>query len=237
MEQASTALAEMDYLTCEDLCERALAEARQLEDWAYYGRVLLPLQEARRQRRLTAADGLVRLGTRGLEDGPDAWLERLGEAGCIAVTPPHDARTAAALWRLARTRRRFVEVLWVPSSPDAGPWMLASYAEPRVTCEVSAPPEGWRDRWLRPNEGVGRAAADTSTAQPSASWPSPADWFLDATEALGDAAIAAVTDRPGTRQRLERLEAMLAAAPDHELLHQRLADAARDLLRAMPTTP
>jgi len=65
MEDASRALAEMDYLTCESLCLKALAAAREDGNWAYYKRILLPLQEVRRQRRMIAADGDVVLGCTG----------------------------------------------------------------------------------------------------------------------------------------------------------------------------
>src|SRR5690606_17570305 len=83
MERASRSLAAMDYLTCERLCVEALAAARRAQDWSYYARILLPLQEARRQRRLIAADGWVRLGTSDLE-GPHHDWSGVFEAGCVA---------------------------------------------------------------------------------------------------------------------------------------------------------
>ena len=55
---------------------------------------------------------------------------------------------------------------------------------------------------------------------------SPADWFLDAAERLGDAVLDGVAARDA-RQRVAELEACLEAAPDHEILHQRLWDAVK----------
>ena len=62
MQQASQKLAEMDYFAAEALCLDGLRLARQTAYWNAYARVLLPLQECRRQRRLTAADTAVHLG-------------------------------------------------------------------------------------------------------------------------------------------------------------------------------
>ncbi len=94
MERASVALQAMDYATCEAACLEALRVARHGRQWADYARVLLPLQEARRQRRMNAADGTFRLGTGDLAGGPDSWLAALAP-GCIVVTPPHDRADAA----------------------------------------------------------------------------------------------------------------------------------------------
>lgn len=79
MEAASVALSRMQYVECDRQCVRALKMARELEDWPYYARVLLPLQESRRQRRLTAAEGVVRLGTRLLKEPVELWLNYLPE--------------------------------------------------------------------------------------------------------------------------------------------------------------
>ena len=69
MERASVALVDMDYLQCEALCLKALALARAAADWAAYARIVLPLQEARRQRRMIALDGRVGVWVDGLDGG------------------------------------------------------------------------------------------------------------------------------------------------------------------------
>jgi hypothetical protein len=222
MEQASQALARMDYLACEALCVQALAEAREQARWAYYARILLPLQEARRQRRQMAADGTIRLGTASLSGQPTDWLQHL-QAGCIVVTEPHGPEQAQALMEAARQAKQHLEVLYAANEPSANPWAIRSFAGPRIEVERAAPPASWVDRWLEANAVPEPAPAGHSQT--------PADWFLDASEALGDAAIDKVEARtdaiPGGDQRVALLEQMLQVVTDHEILHQKLGDAAR----------
>jgi len=196
MERATAALTATRYLDAEALCLRALAAARAADDWAYYARIVLPLQEARRQRRMIAAEGSVQLGTGAIGD-LRAWAVEHAPA-CLVVTHPHTAGEAAGLVAAARDQQRYLEVLFANNPADQRWWTLRSIAGPAVTCEVDAP---------------GR--------------PDDSDWFLDACEALGDAALATVTAPAGTPARVAALEAVLDAAGDHEIAHQRLADAAR----------
>ena len=220
MDRASQALARMDYLACEGLCLEALAVARQAGDWPYYARILLPLQEARRQRRLIAADGPIRLGT-SRQRSADHWLSSL-RTGCLLLTRPHTAEDARRLADEASAERRHIELLLADNDLDDGAYRLVSYRGPAVACLVEAPPAAWRDIWLAPGERP-EPEADAQI-EPG---KSPADWFIDATETLGDAAIAHVPAAPGDVRRIGELEAMLQVVPDHEILHQRLGDAAR----------
>lgn len=231
MSRASLALVQMDYLTCETLCLSALALARASDDWVYYARILLPLQEARRQRRMIAAESVVRLGTAGLTETPaDHWIAQV-QAGCVALTHPHTPSDALSLHEAARRGRLHIEVLFAESSPDAPTWTLRSFRGPAVSCPFAAPPEPWRNQWLAARD-VPPVPASDDAIKASAS---PSDWFLDACEALGDAALQGVpADAP-----VEVLEPLLDVAPDHEILHQRLAAAARARARraALSTTP
>lgn len=211
MDDASRALVAMDYLRCESLCEQALALAREAGDWHYYARVVLPLQEARRQRRMIAAEGTLRLGTADMPGhDPGAWLERLSP-GCMVLTAPHTREQAGQLQQLARQRGLHVEVMHAEVSGDT--WTLQGGNGPAVLCPFRAPPQETTGRWLSdPADGRRQDAAE---------------WFIDATEALGDALIASVTSEEGSLQRVADLETCLAGLTDHEKLHQRLADAAR----------
>ena len=220
MGRASEALTRMDYLACEGLCLEALAAARQAGDWPYYARILLPLQEARRQRRLIAADGPIHLGT-SRRLSPDRWLSSL-RTGCLLLTRPHTVEDARQIDDEARAEGRHIEVLLADNDLDTEPYRLVSYRGPQVTCLAEAPPAAWRDIWLAPGERPEPDAdADVEPGK------TPADWFIDATEALGDAAVAHVSAAPGDARRIGELEAMLQVVPDHEILHQRLGDAAR----------
>jgi hypothetical protein len=221
MQRASVALGEMDYLTCETLCLQALSDARRVGDWAYYARVLMPLQEARRQRRLMAAEGVLRLGTTDLRPPVADWVNH-ARTGCFVVTHPHTADDARALLDALRRGRHHVEVLYADNPADATTWRLTAIEGPATTSDYAAPPSAWRDHWLPAGapEARVRDAGITRTA---------GDWFLDACEALGDAALARLS--PDERADVDALEPLLAVAPDHEILHQTLAFAARQRAR------
>lgn len=213
METASAALAEMEYARCEALCVEALEQARDEEDWVMVRRVLLPLQEARRQKRQAATDGLIKLGTPN-KAGSLSELVADPRCGCIVLTHPYTADDAAELDLHLRTQQRSVEVLFADNPADAGTWQVTTYQGPWACVQQPAPADGWVGRWIDPLK-----------TPP----PTPAHWFMCASEALGDAALQAVDGEPGTAERFDALADALAAAGDHEILHQRLADAARDL--------
>jgi hypothetical protein len=198
MDRASQALADIDYLACETLCMEALAEARKAKRFGYYARVLMPLQEARRQRRMIAAQGDVQIGTAESGIDADGWLAE-HQAGCIVLTHPLTAKDALALAERAHSEKKFIEVLFADNEPDAPSWTLRSYDGPDVCCDVKAP---------TPDQDV-------------------AQWFLLATEKLGDAALRSTDDTLKGEALILDLEARLRVFPDHELLHQRLAEAAR----------
>lgn len=211
MERASRELTDMDYLACEAACLEGLAIARESEDWTGYARVLMPLQECRRQRRMIAADAGVQLGTNACWNDP--------RNGCVAVTHPLDAAAAQDIVRQAAEQRRHAEVLWCDNPADAETWTVRTFTGADVACEVPAPPADAINQRLTPDDSHGQAAAH---------------WFIAASEALGDAALSAVEAPLGSAARLEQLEAMVAAVGDHEILHQRLGDAARALADTQP---
>ena len=196
MELASQSLAQTDYFSCDVFCTQALADAHKQEDWANYARILLPLQEARRQRRMRAADGTIQLGTTDLETSLNAWLMAI-DHGCIAISHPHQVEDATALDKAARAQRRCVEVLFADNEPTQSSWTLRSLTGPPVNCSFPSPPDP------------------------------PGDWFLDAGEVLGNAALRGGEAPLGDRHRIDQLEQMLQAVPHHEILLQQLGDAAR----------
>ncbi|MCC7205143.1 MAG: hypothetical protein IT441_08690 [Phycisphaeraceae bacterium] len=220
MESASVALARMDYLAAERLCLEALAAARDQRLWSDYARILLPLQECRRQRRIIAADGPIRLGTSDLTPGSDPVAPMQGRsAGCILLTEPFTAAHALALHRHALAHHLHVEVLLARCDAGSARWQIESFHAPKVRVELPGPAGRMLDRWLDVT------APDRAQA---------AGYFLAAAEGLGDAAISAVNSPPGTPQRLADLERCLDVVLDHEILHQRLWDAAHAL--ASPTS-
>lgn len=221
MEDASTALVKMDYLACESLCMEALAEARRRGAWDYYARVLLPLQESRRQRRIIAAEGVVALGVNAADPQTRVTLDAL-DAGSVVLTKPSSAADARALADRTRRDRKHVEVLLADSDAADGTWAIRSFAGPTVTCRLPAPPREWINRFLRPGE---------VRVKPGTPADSPGAWFVHATESLGDAALAVIDPNLAGAARVAAIEQCLEVVTDHEIIHQRLADAARDLAR------
>jgi hypothetical protein len=216
METASQALAEMDYARCEALCSDALQRARADEDWVMVQRVLLPLQEARRQKRQAATDGLILLGTPEKAQTFDALIadER---CGCVVLTRPYNAPDALELDEAVRKTHRAIEVLFADNDADADTWRVASFHGGPAAADQPTPNRAWVGRWVAP-----------LTIKP----PTPAHWFMRASEALGDAAMGRVDAPLGSLERFDALAEALKSAGDHELLHQRLAEAAKALQEA-----
>lgn len=216
METASQALAQLQYARCETLCLEALAHARLANDWVMAQRVLLPLQEARRQLRQAAIDGAAQLGVKEKATPLDAVVSGWS-AGVLVLTWPYTASDAAALELQLREAHRPIEVLFADNHAESESWTISTYVGPRVSVEVPAPKPDWVGR---PVQVLGMKP------------PTPAHWFMKANEALGDAAIQSITSKPGTIEYFDDMGEALSAVGDHEILHQRLADAARALQEA-----
>lgn len=84
MEEASAALAAGDYFQCEQIAAKAMQAAFAKEDWESVARIAMPLQEARRQRRLLAIDA-NRIWV--FEKSPPSGEEPL-ESGCYVICAP-----------------------------------------------------------------------------------------------------------------------------------------------------
>eukprot|EP00752_Nemacystus_decipiens_P015037 g13393.t1 len=181
-----------------------------------YQRVLLPLQEARRQRRQAALDGPILLGTPEKMDAIEQDLEVL-EQGCVVLTWTYTASEAAVLIETLHRSGAPIEVLFADNKADASAWRITSTAGPGLSIDLPAPKPEWVGQWV-----------DPSAMTP----PTPAHWFMQASEALGNAALAAIEALPGSLEYLQALEDALACVDDHEILHQRLATAAKALHEA-----
>jgi len=251
MERASAALAARDYLACESACLEALGMARDASAWAIYARVLLPLQEARRQRRMIAADGSIRLGCERTEGELASSLQSHAPA-CLCVTPPFRVEDAAALRHAARSR--YLEILFAEPvasevDHDAGAaerWRVHAPSLTALAVDVEPPSPKLREIWWPPADSEESPCPDAtdmtaekkipgSCIDPANDRQRAADWFLDAGEALGDEALRRWAGRADQGpEALAELEQLVEQVPDHELLHQRLASVARELARRDP---
>ncbi|MBS0188012.1 MAG: hypothetical protein JSS51_08075 [Planctomycetes bacterium] len=224
MEQASQALLDTDYFAVIRHSLRALERARQADDFERMSRILLPLQEARRQIRQLACDA-----------GPRALVTaRLKPSelrpGLYLAQPPMIAIEARDIREAADNRGVPMLLLCREPMTRAGKWPLAAVTKggliDTITVRVQVdPPAGIQPTHDQPGAGPTR---DTNTKVPDLAW------FEQAAEVLGDAAIARVRADMPASWRVDELMLYLDAIPEHEKLHQRLADACRDAAKEGP---
>lgn len=224
MEEASEALLATEYFTVVKLCKRALDRARAADDFERMSRIVLPLQEARRQIRQLACDaGPRQLVTQRLK--PSEM-----RPGLYLCQVPMIAAEARDVRELAEARSIPAMVLCREPMTRSGKWPIAAVTKgglvDTVTIRVQvAPPAGVQATHDQPNSTITR---DTNTSVPTP------EWFQAASEALGDAAIARVKPDLPASWRVDELMVYLESIPDHEKLHQRLAEACRDAHREGP---
>lgn len=209
MDRASRALAEMRYFEAERQCARALDRAYRSRDYERMARIVLPLQEARRQIRQLATDsgwtGLVG----SLEPDPLA-----AGAGCYLVQPPLIGADARILRELTRAAKVPALVLTREPLTRDGKWPVVAVGGV-LTLRVRLDPP-----WPLTRDD----ASPTKDRPPGAP---PVSWFEAAAEALGDEAIRRLRPDEPAAWQVDDLMEFLDAHPDHEKLHQRLDEACR----------
>jgi hypothetical protein len=213
MERASKALLDADYFEVEKLCRKALATARKANDFERMARVVLPLQEARRQRRHEASDAGIRMVLTTMP-AKGSLLP-----GMYLVQPPMIGADARRIREDAEASRTPIVIVCREPMTRTGQWPVVAVGSGTLTSIRTlrakiAPPAGVQPR----DSGMTR---DAMTEPPDGAW------FLGANEALGDAAIAAVKPDEHPWWRVDDLAEALDALPDHEKLHQVLAAACR----------
>ncbi|MCW5766493.1 MAG: hypothetical protein KIT68_11025 [Phycisphaeraceae bacterium] len=229
MERASTELVERRYFDAERNALEALELAHRTGDFERMARILLPLQECRRQKRDLAADAGGRFRVVDALPKP-ADLE----PGLYLVEPPRVGLDGRMLREQAD--RQGVPVIVVTREPPTrdGKWPIVSLGPVVVRTRIDPPPTKTPARRKTPT------SRSTKSVSPAAPALPPISWFLAAGESLGDQAIADAEEKARSPiALLEELYLRLAAVPDHEKLHQRLADVCRQaatkgLVRAKP---
>lgn len=216
MDRASEALVQTNYFEAEQLCLRALERAHRARDYERIARIVLPLQEARRQKRLLAADcGLTRIvdSTKSLRDPPGP--------GCVLVQPPLVAIDARSLRDRADAKK--VPILIITREPMTltGHWpVVAATVGLSIRTRIGPPFPLTRleTGWTR----------DNLTEAP------PIPWFLAAADAISREGLKKLDPEDAAAWRVEDLIVLLEAHPDDELLHQALGDACRQALAEPP---
>ena len=123
-ERGQGELMRTDYLRAEATLVEAERIATRLEDYDTLARLYMPLQEARRQRRQTCGEGIVRLDllARGPDDTPDAKqiVDRYPR-GQLLVAGWGTIRPAVELRQLQAERALYVETFLAAVYPtDTG---------------------------------------------------------------------------------------------------------------------
>lgn len=202
MDLASRALVETHYFEAERAAAEALDLAHSVHDYEAMARILLPLQEARRQNRLLATDaGKLTVVT-------EAWPENKKiKPGCYLFEPPMVGADA----REFRDRATHDEVP-----------VLVLAREPAVkSLKLDRRPGDW------PVVMIGPVTVRAYVRPPKGDKPT-LEWFQEACEALGDRAIASVDSGLDGASRVDDLLERLHTVVTHEKLHQALEAACRD---------
>lgn len=226
MDQASSALAAADYFGSQAKCERAAASARRVNDFERLARICMPWQEARRQIRQLAEDaGMVAMVPR-----VDEYSAGAIAPGCYLVCPPAIAIDAHELRDHARKKKTPVYVLTREPMTRAGMWPIAAIRSGGELLTRAIRVQRQAPAGVRHREGV--------PTHDDSSGPPPIQWFLEAGEALGDAAIAALKPDEPAAWRVDDLLEAIEAIPEHEKLFQALQSECFEAAKQpVPDTP
>ncbi len=214
MERASLALQETKYFEAERAALTALQRAHAASDFERMARIVLPLQEARRQKHQLAADS-----------GTTALLRKMGavhadeiEPGCYLFQPPLIGIDARNFRESADSAQVPVIVITREPMTREGKWpIVAVNGTISVRTRVDPP---WKLE--RVEKSITKDAVDgVAFGAP------PVVWFEAAAEALGDAALARLKPEDPAAWKVDDLLGFLDCHPDHEKLHQRLAEECR----------
>ncbi len=199
MEEASQALAGTAYFEAERLAEKALSLAWKATDFDRMARIIMPLQEARRQRYQQALD----VGRISIVDTPDTE-DGVIEPGCYLFQPPQ-VGAGARRFRLA-AREREIPVAVVCREPLTILKLCPVVAiGPGITIRTRVdPPEDHENIDMAWFTAAMRELGD----------------FALCPESL-DPSIA-------TRRRLDALLSRLDAIPEHEGLHHAVEETCRE---------
>jgi hypothetical protein len=216
MERASAALAAMRYFESERLAQQALAKAFSAGDFDRMARILLPLQEGRRQKRQLATDcGAVRV-VQHMEE-----IAGRPQPGCYLFQPPLIGADARHFRQRADAAKAPVSLLTREPTSRDGKWPIVSVGERSIRTKVDPPFAVSRVEGAATRDDTGERVPGLA-------------WFEAAAEALGDAAIAKIDPKLPAAWRVEDLLSALDAFPEHEKLHQRLEEACREAVMEPP---
>lgn len=137
MERASAALQRARYFECELLAADALRLAHAEHDYQRMARILHPLQECRRQRRLAALDE----NTIIILEEPIPLTELALEPGCWLVCPPLVGMDGANLRERSLAEQTPMLIVTREPATRSGAWPLVAVGPRIVRIKAKAPTE------------------------------------------------------------------------------------------------
>lgn len=198
MEKASEALGQMAYFEAEHMALKALNMAWQRNDFERMTRIVLPLQEARRQRFQQALEA----GSITIVDETPITEDIALEPGCYLVFPPLVGADARRLRLAGLTRDIPVAVVCLEPRTQLGLFPVVA----------TVPGKSFRTKIKPPKDPENIEMA----------------WFAGALEDLGDATLQTIDPEKSVERRIEAILEMLDAMPEHEGLHQVLERTCRE---------
>lgn len=213
MERASRALERTRYFEAESVAKEALRKAHAASDFERIARIVLPLQEARRQKRQLAVDSGRRIVVSDLRMLADEI-----QPGCYLFQPPLIGADARNFREVADSQGSPVLVVCREPLTKDGKWPVVAVGQVSIRTRVEPPIP-----LARVDRSVTRDAYDGAI-------PPDASWFEATEEAIGDSAIVKIKHEDPAAWRVDDLVVLLDAHPSHEKLHQLLAEAARQAM-------
>ena len=157
MEDASAALVAGEYFHSEQLAAKAMQIAFWREDWGTVARIAMPLQEARRQRRLMAIDA-NRIFV--FDKNPPSGEEPL-EPGCYVICAPCVAADARRINEAGRDQRVPVIALACEPKTQLGLLPVAVVGLTTIRAKMK-PPHAFTPKWcLQAIEALTQSALET----------------------------------------------------------------------------
>jgi hypothetical protein len=213
MDRASAALAAAKYFEAERLASQALFKAFRLSDFERMARIVLPLQEARRQKRQIAEDTGSVFILSSL-----AALDQSPMPGMFLFQPPLIGADARGFREVADSQHIPVFTLTREPMSRDGLWPVVTVGDVSIRTKVAPP------------YTVARLETGPTRDDSARFGPPPVEWFTRASEALGDAAIAKLNPADPAAWRVEDMLLATEAHPAHEKLHQALAACCREAI-------
>ncbi len=230
---------QMQYPDAEATLAAAEMAAWEARDYDTLGRLYMPLQEARRQRRQQCGEGTIRLDL--IAQGPDDVLDgariitnfphgQLLVAGWGSIEPAKAAR------RLQAEHRLYVEVLLAAVYPLIGGARAVAIVptdEVRLPDPIEQPIDALLDQL--PAHCIVLSASDLPAGARQGDWKTYAE-VMSLWERLHAPFLASADETVDPVRRMEEYRRTIRVDYACELAHQKLSDVAKDLARRQRET-